>query len=380
MYLICNPVNLELINKFIIFAKNLHMRIAALVSGGVDSSVTIPLMKEQGYDPHIFYIKIGMENQESFMDCPSEEDIEITTWIAKKYGCKFDIVDLQNEYWSSVVKYTIETVKKGLTPNPDIMCNLLIKFGAFNDKYGEDFDKIVTGHYANNYENAEGVFLSTAVDKVKDQTYFLGQITYPQLLKTMFPIGHLPKSKVRDIANDMKLPSAGRPDSQGICFLGKINYSDFIKNQIGELPGEIRELETNKLLGEHKGFWFHTIGQRRGLKLSGGPWFVVKKDIENNIVYASKGYDPISRYSDEIKLENIHFLNPNHDYENLGNIKFKIRHQPEFNSGVFKKNGLASFIKSDTKISGIAPGQFAVLYDSEEKTCIGSAVISDNQG
>ena len=351
------------------------MKIAALVSGGVDSSVTIPLLKEQGYDPHIFYIKIGMENDTAFMDCPSEEDIEITTWIAKKYNCKFDIVDLQQEYWDTVVKYTIDTVKNGLTPNPDIMCNLLIKFGAFNDRFGKDFDKIVTGHYARNYETDEGIFLSTAVDRVKDQTYFLSQITYEQLKKTMFPIGHLPKSRVREIALNMKLPSATRPDSQGICFLGKINYTDFIKDQVGEMRGEIRELETNNLLGEHKGFWFHTIGQRRGLKLSGGPWFVVKKDIAKNIVYVSKGYDPIARYSDKINIENIKFFNPNHDYSDLSRVKFKIRHQPEFNLGNIVTNETGSTIISDEKISGIAPGQFAVIYDFEEKTCLGSAVI-----
>jgi len=354
-----------------------RMKIASLVSGGVDSSVTIPLLKEQGYDPHIFYIKIGMEDQSAFMDCPSEEDIEITTWIAKKYNCKFDIVDLQEEYWASVVKYTIETVKKGLTPNPDIMCNLLIKFGAFNDRYGKEFDKITTGHYASNYETDEGVFLSTAADKVKDQTYFLGQITYDQLQKTMFPIGHLPKAKVREIAYDMKLPSAGRPDSQGICFLGKINYNDFIKAQIGEMPGEIRELETDKILGEHKGFWFHTIGQRKGLGLSGGPWFVVKKDLEKNIIYVSNGYDPASQYSNIIPLEDMHWLNTNHDYSNVKEVKFKIRHQPEFNSGELHLENGSNKIISDTDISGIAPGQFAVLYDIEEKTCIGSAIISE---
>jgi len=351
------------------------MKIAALVSGGVDSSVTIPLLKEQGFDPHIFYIKIGMEDNEAFMDCPSEEDIEITTWIAKKYNCKFDIVDLQKEYWATVVKYTIDTVKKGLTPNPDIMCNLFIKFGAFNDRHGHEFDKISTGHYASTYESNEGVFLSTAVDHIKDQTYFLGQITYSQLSKAMFPIGHLQKGDVRKLAVDMKLPSAHRPDSQGICFLGKINYNDFIRHHVGEMPGQILELETGNELGEHKGFWFHTIGQRRGLGLSGGPWFVVKKDIPKNIIYVSNGYDPDSQYGNEIWLNDIHFLNPNHDYSNLEKIKFKIRHQPEFNSGILLHDEKATRIISDTNISGIAPGQFSVIYDWEEKTCIGSGVI-----
>lgn len=351
------------------------MKIAALVSGGVDSSVTIPLLKQQGFDPHIFYIKIGMEDEDAFMDCPSEEDIEITTWIAKKYGCKMDIVDLQKEYWDSVVKYTIDTVSQGLTPNPDIMCNLMIKFGAFKDKYGDEFDKISTGHYASTYENKKGVFLATAADVTKDQTYFLSQISYPQLSKVMFPIGHLQKKEVRKIAVDMNLPSALRPDSQGICFLGKINYSDFIRGHVGEMPGEIVEMESGKVLGEHKGFWFHTIGQRRGLRLSGGPWFVVAKDTKKNIIFVSNGYDPVSQYGNEVWVNDIHFLNPNENYSALHDVKFKIRHQPEFNTGQLIRDKRGIRILSANKISGIAPGQFAVLYDAAEKTCLGSGAI-----
>ena len=236
------------------------MNIAALVSGGVDSSVVVPLLKEQGYDPHIFYIKIGMEGKEDLSSCPSEEDIEITTYIARKYGCQFDIVDLQHEYFETVGKYTMEMVRKGLTPNPDVMCN--------------------------RWEDENGIFwLGTAADTFKDQTYFLGRITYAQLSKVIFPIGDIPKPEVRQLAAKYKLPSAERHDSQGICFLGKINYNDYIREYLGEMPGDIVELETGKKLGRHKGFWFHTIGQRRGLGLGGGPWFVVKKDIPNNIVY-----------------------------------------------------------------------------------------------
>lgn len=351
------------------------MKIASLVSGGVDSSVTIPLLKEQGFDPHIFYIKIGMEDEEAFMDCPSEEDIEITTWIAKKYGCKFDVVDLQDEYWATVVKYTIDHVSRGLTPNPDIMCNLLIKFGAFNDRYGHNFDAITTGHYCSTHENENGKFLSTAMDRVKDQTYFLGQITHNQLKKAMFPIGHLDKSEVRKMAIEMKLPSAHRPDSQGICFLGKINYNDFIKKHLGEQAGEVKELESGKVIGTHKGFWFHTIGQRRGLGLSGGPWFVVDKDIEKNIIYVSNGYDPIAQYGDKINLGAMHFINPSSNFIGEQTIKFKIRHQPEFNSGKLKVQDSGNLLLCDTNISGIAPGQFAVIYDKEEKICLGSAMI-----
>lgn len=289
-----------------------------------------------------------------------------------------DVVDLQEQYWTTVVKYTIDSVKAGLTPNPDIMCNLLIKFGAFNDRYGKDFDRITTGHYATQYETDEGMFLSTAADRVKDQTYFLGQITPEQLSKALFPIGHLPKKEVRKLAEEMKLPSAHRPDSQGICFLGKINYSDFIRKYVGEQPGEIVELETGKVLGEHKGFWFHTIGQRRGLRLGGGPWFVVKKDIAKNIIYVSNGYDPIAQYDDKIWLENLHFLNTKHNYDSLNDIKYKIRHQPEFNSGTLVRDDKGIRIVSDDKISGIAPGQYAVIYDTEEKTCIGSGMIAQN--
>ena len=252
------------------------MEIAALVSGGVDSSVTVHLLKEQGFEPTIFYIKIGMEDEQGYIDCPSEEDIEITTYIAKKYGCKFEIVSLQQDYWEKVVDYTIQYVKRGLTPNPDMMCNKLIKFGTFEERYGKDFDKISTGHYATTTERKGKVYLSTAADKVKDQTYFLGQINYLQVSKLMFPIGGLQKKEVRDIASLCKLPSAYRKDSQGICFLGKINYNDFIKRYLGEKQGNIVEFETGKILGKHNGYWFHTIGQRKGLGLSGGPWFVVK--------------------------------------------------------------------------------------------------------
>ncbi len=352
------------------------MEIAALVSGGVDSSVIVPLLKELGYNPHIFYIKIGIEGREDISDCPSEEDMEITTFIAKKYGCSFDVVDLQKEYFDNVARYTMESVKKGLTPNPDVMCNRMIKFGAFNDKMGFQFDRIATGHYACSWEDENGVsWLGTATDALKDQTDFLSRLTYPQLRKAMFPIGKYLKSEVRKMAAEMKLPSAERRDSQGICFLGKINYNDYIREYVGEKEGDIIELESGNLLGHHKGFWFHTIGQRRGLGLGGGPWFVVKKDTKNNIIYVSQGYDPAAQYTDIIKLSDIMTMNPAIVLNDGQKIRFKIRHQPEFNTGVLRINNDCIDIISDVKVSGVAAGQFGTIYHEKESVVLGSGVI-----
>jgi tRNA-specific 2-thiouridylase len=355
------------------------MNIAALVSGGVDSSVMIHLLKEAGYTPSIFYIRIGMEDKDGYIDCPSEEDIEITAYIAKKYACPLEVVSLHEEYWENVVSYTISAVKRGLTPNPDMMCNKLIKFGTFEQKWGHAFDRIATGHYANTTEINNKIYLSTAADRVKDQTYFLGQVDYLQITRLLFPIGHLQKSRVRAIAAEQSLPSATRKDSQGICFLGKINYNDFIRRYLGERPGKIVEWETGKVLGKHKGYWFHTIGQRKGLYLSGGPWFVIKKDVERNIIYVSNGYDPETQYGKTVNLHGFHFITEDlwGDFSGEKEIAFKIRHTPEFTFGKIKRIGDIYRIESNDKIQGIAAGQFGVVYDCECKLCLGSGMIMD---
>jgi tRNA-specific 2-thiouridylase len=339
----------------------------------------IKALKDQGYDPVIFYIQIGAKDEPAFMDCPSEEDIEITTFIAKKYGCRFEIVNLHKEYWNRVVNYTIDSVRHGFTPNPDVMCNLFIKFGSFEDKYGKDFDRIATGHYARRIDENGKVYLGTALDTHKDQTYFLARITYPQLSKAMFPLADLEKKDVRKMARDLKLPSAGRPDSQGICFLGKINYNEFIRRYAGEKEGDIVELETGKILGKHKGFWFHTIGQRKGLGLSQGPWFVVKKDIPDNIIYVSNGYDPVAQHQNIVILDDFLFINEkvDRDYTTALPVFFKIRHQPEFNEGMMVKEGEGKFrIDSAKSIAGVAPGQFGVVYTPDGRICLGSGVIA----
>lgn len=353
------------------------MSIAALVSGGVDSSVVVHLLKEQGFTPDIFYIRIGMEDEEGYIDCPAEEDIEITQWIAHHYGCRFEEVNLHKEYWDNVVSYTIESVRRGLTPNPDVMCNKLIKFGAFEERRGHDYDRIATGHYARTAEVDGTTFLATAKDPVKDQTDFLSQLEYRQISKLMFPIGGLMKSEVREIAHAAHLPSADRKDSQGICFLGKINYNDFIKRYLGEKEGKIVELETGKILGTHKGYWFHTIGQRKGLFLSGGPWFVVRKDIEENVLYVSQGYDPDAAHGHKVTLMGFRYLSTDiwGDFEEM-EVCFKIRHTPEFHPGRLRRlpDGLVE-IASDDRIQGIAAGQYATIYDKEAHLVVASGMI-----
>lgn len=349
------------------------MNIATLISGGVDSSVAVHLLKEQGYNPHLFYLKIS--NGED--DCSWQDDIAICRIIAKKYGCKIEILDLNREYWDSVVAYMIESVRMGRTPNPDMMCNKYVKFGYFEQIRGKYFDKTATGHYATTTEVNGKIYLSTAKDPVKDQTDFLAQINYLQVSKLMFPIGHLMKSEVRSIAEKNGLITAMRKDSQGICFLGKVNYNAFIERHLGRKEGDIIELETGKTLGRHNGFWFHTVGQRKGLGLSGGPWFVVKKDAEQNIIYVSNGYDPETQYGNIINLRAFNFIteNPWGDFEGEKDITFKIRHTPEFTVGKLIKTGDTYRIIAGKKQQGIANGQFGVIYDADARLCFGSGEI-----
>jgi tRNA (5-methylaminomethyl-2-thiouridylate)-methyltransferase len=350
------------------------MNIASLISGGVDSSVVVHLLKEAGHHPTLFYIKIGMDDDE-LLHCSSEEDIELANLIARKYGCNLEVVDLHQDYWDNVVAYTIDKVKKGFTPNPDVMCNKLIKFGVFELRVGQHFDKTATGHYATTIEEDGKTWLGTAKDPVKDQTDFLAQINHLQVSKLMFPIGGLMKQEVRQIAEKAGLASARRQDSQGICFLGKVNYNDFIRRYLGEKDGPIVELETGRILGTHKGYWFHTVGQRKGLGLSGGPWYVIKKDIEANIVWASKGYDAEAAYGNAFSMKDFHFITENPWNNNETEIRFKIRHTPEFIKGIIRSDAGGYHIQSTEKIQGIAPGQFGVVYSADKKRCIGSGEI-----
>lgn len=365
-----------------------NTKIAMLSSGGVDSSVAIHLLCQQGYKPDMFYIKIGMVDHDNEFTCTQEEDVEMCQWLAKKYNLNFQIVDLQKEYWDGVVNYVLNKVKDGRTPNPDVMCNKLVKFGAFNDKFGKDYDYIATGHYAKIIVKNGKQYLGTAPDPVKDQTDFLCQLTWDQLQKAMFPIGGLTKAEVRQIAEDNNLINAKRKDSQGICFLGKINYNDFIKKYLGTNPGLIKEYETHKVIGEHQGLWFHTIGQRKGLGLSGGPWYVIEKRYSDNVLYVSTdknmlqytdGHNKRSIFLHSASWFDMSFTEDTNFCKGKGfPVTFKVRHTPGFHQGLLMNSGYGWLIKTDEYIGGIAAGQFCTIYtvDETNRYCIGSGEIS----
>ncbi len=349
-------------------------RIAVLLSGGVDSSVVVYEFASHGLHPDCFYIKIGPEEKEEW-DCSSEEDLEMATAVAARYGCKLQVVDCHKEYWSQVTRYTMDKVKAGLTPNPDVMCNRLIKFGAFDEKMGHDYDLVATGHYAQTEWIDGKKWLTTSPDPVKDQTDFLAQIFQWQLKKAIFPIGHYVKNEVREIAEREHLINAKRKDSQGICFLGNINYDEYIRRYVGEKTGNVIELETGKKIGEHKGHWFHTIGQRKGLGLGGGPWFVVKKDAERNILYVSHGYDPQTAYKSVFTIHGFDFLTEG--VTSLPErVTFKIRHTPDCHTASVEATPDGFVIHSDDPIHGVAPGQFCVVYDADHHKCYGSGEIT----
>ncbi len=368
-------------------------KIAVLLSGGVDSSVAVHELCGMGLKPDCFYIKIGPEEDEEW-DCTSEEDMEMATAVARRYGLTLEVVDCHREYWEEVTKYTMDKVRAGFTPNPDVMCNRLIKFGAFHKKRGYEYDFIATGHYAQTEIDAKGrKWLVTSPDPVKDQTDFLAQLFDWQLRKAIFPIGHYHKDEVREVAQRERLINARRKDSQGICFLGKINYNDYLKRYLGEKPGLVIDIETGKKVGMHRGLWFHTIGQRHGLGFGGGPWFAVKKNVKKNILLVSHGYDPQTAYKTDFPLHDMHFLTCDPwvaDNEGLSpdgqlmggkgdrvEVMIKIRHTAGFSPATLEKcDDGVYMVHAEQPIHGVAPGQFCVIYDRKHHRCYGSAEIT----
>lgn len=355
------------------------MKIAVLVSGGVDSSVALKLLKEQGNELTAFYLKIWLEDELAYLgQCPWEEDLSYVRAVCEQLEIPLKIISLQKEYWDNVVAYTMQEIKAGRTPNPDILCNQHIKFGMFFNHIDDSFEKVATGHYAlvgpAHDERGNHYFsLQRTTDAIKDQTYFLSYLNQAQLARALFPIGHLKKEEVRALAQHFDLPNKDRKDSQGICFLGKLKFNDFIKSHLGEKPGDLIEYETGKKLGTHKGFWFHTLGQRQGSGLSGGPWYVVAKEPSTNIVFVSRNYYSQEKRRNTFIVRNCNWIagTPPTKKE----LQVKIRHGKQlYSCTVVALNNNQWQVTLAHDDQGIAPGQFAVFYDDSE--CLGAGVIA----
>lgn len=348
------------------------MNIAVLLSGGVDSSVALSLLKDQGHNVTAYYLKIWLEDELAFLgDCPWEEDLSFCRKVCERFDVPLEIINLQSEYWERVVSEAISELKEGRTPSPDILCNQQIKFGEFFNHIGDKYDKVASGHYAQ-VEEIDGLFyLKESPDRIKDQTYFLTYLNQKQLSKIIFPIGNFNKEQIRDIAEKYKLANASRKDSQGICFLGKIKYNDFVKFNLGELPGDIIDIQTGKILGSHNGFWFHTIGQRQGLGLSGGPWFVAQKDIDNNIVYVIHADAKFKIRQDRFLVRKMNWIAK----ETISNtLQVKIRHGAhKYNCNLEKLQNGKYKVTLDQDDQGISPGQYAIFY--KDGYCLGGGII-----
>jgi tRNA (5-methylaminomethyl-2-thiouridylate)-methyltransferase len=360
------------------------VKVAVLLSGGVDSSVALRLLQEQGHRITAFYLKVWLAGDLLPGACPWEEDLRYARSVCRQAGVPLRVVPVQREYFSEVVSEAVSELAAGATPSPDLLCNSRIKFGAFFSLIDPSFQAVATGHYARVEAGGDGPRLRRSPDAVKDQTYFLARLTGQQLGRVLFPIGGMTKSQVRALAARYGLATRDRPDSQGICFLGRIRFREFLRAFLGEQPGRIVESESGRVLGTHRGCWYYTIGQRTGLGLSGGPWYVVGKDSASGTVAVAHGRRLASFQRRRFRVRRMHWISgaaPAAD----GPWLVRIRHGPALLPALLEGRspntlppaGEEGVVNLEEGQSGIAPGQYAVFYRGER--CLGCAVIAEGE-
>ena len=394
----------------ILYNKNMQ-KVFVGMSGGVDSSVAALLLLQQGYDVTGIYMKNWSKDLPG-MKCPWAEDLADAKRVAVKLGINFEVWDFEQEYHDKVVDYMLTEFRAGNTPNPDIMCNQEIKFKLFYEKAmeaGADF--IATGHYARISGRQAGMHflresggydrgirgpspvttgarnpgprkvasclpatnLLRASDENKDQTYFLYRISEEALAHTLFPIGEMMKPEVKKLAAEHGLHNAYKKESMGVCFVGEVGMKDFLKEYIDVKPGEIREVESERVLGYHEGAVFYTIGQRHGLYLDGEkgvvndglPYYVVDKDVKQNIVYVSKNINSELLWTKELKLKNV-FMRA----DLKSPLLVRLRHRAPLVPATFD----GEILRFESEVKRPAAGQSAVLYDGER--CLGGGIIA----
>ena len=346
-------------------------KVLVALSGGVDSAIAALLLKEAGYEVSGAYIRTWMNEEMPLADCPAQQDIEDSRAVAEHLGIDYEIVNLVNEYREHVVKYLVDGYKKGITPNPDMMCNREMKFGIFQ-KYGLDqgFDAIATGHYVRKLPTNEGQFdLHEGVDKNKDQSYFLALLHQEQLDRALFPVGELEKSRVRELALEHSLPNATKKDSQGICFLGDMNIGRFLEHYIEDKPGDIVDSE-GKVLGHHRGLHRYTTGQRRGIGVPSNTdneaYVVTQLNIESNeLVVAFDRPDSPGLYTSEVELYGLSFTNQVVNRECSLLAKPRYRDDSQNVTYIPTGNDTAKIVFDEPQ-RALSPGQVLALYDGDK--------------
>ena len=364
------------------------------MSGGVDSSLTAALLVEQGYDVTGVYMKNWTQDMPG-LKCPWAEDLADAKRVAVHLGIDFEVFDFQNEYKQKVVDYMIDEYRAGRTPNPDIMCNQEVKFRLFLDMALEHgADMIATGHYAKveygrwSMEDSESQLnvandtlnsnshipiakLLQAADTNKDQTYFLYRVTGEALAKTMFPLGEYTKPEVRKMARERGLTTASKPDSQGICFVGQIGIRDFLSEYVEQEPGAIIDKQSGERVGTHDGAIFYTLGQRHGLDVGGGlPYYVVGKDMDKNEVYVSRNLSDESLWRKEVKLDSIHWINPDFSFPNPETpLQIRIRHR----APLVTANLSGDTLRLGELQRAVTAGQSIVMY--RHGVCLGGGIV-----
>lgn len=355
---------------------NQSTRVVVGMSGGVDSSVTAHILKEQGYDVVGIFMKNWDDTDENGV-CTATEDYNDVIEVCNQLDIPYYAVNFEQEYWDKVFTYFLDEYKKGRTPNPDVMCNKEIKFKAFLNhalKLGADY--VATGHYARVNRDGDKVEMLRGVDNNKDQTYFLNQLTKDQLSKVMFPIGELEKSEVRRIAEEQNLATAKKKDSTGICFIGEKNFKTFLSQYLPAQNGKMQTLDGVDM-GEHSGLMYYTIGQRHGLGIGGDgdPWFVVGKNLKENILYVEQGFHHEALYSDYLIASDISFVN-DLDFSQSVKCSAKFRYrQKDTQVTVEKISDNQIKVIFDEPVRAITPGQAVVLYDGD--VCLGGATIDE---
>lgn len=359
---------------------NSHIRVVVGMSGGVDSSVTALLLKQQGYDVIGIFMK-NWDDTDEFGHCTAEEDAEDVRRVCAQIDIPCYTVNFEKQYYEKVFEYFLDEYRSGRTPNPDIMCNREIKFGEFLQKaldLGADY--LATGHYARVDRGADGRYrLLRGVDSNKDQTYFLNALNQTQLSKAMFPIGHLPKPEVRRIASEAGLYTAKKKDSTGICFIGERNFREFLSQYLPARPGQMLTPD-GEVKGTHHGLMYYTLGQRQGLGIGGSgtgePWFVVDKDLERNILYVVQGDDHPAMYSHSLIATGLNWIDDRlssaPDGQFACSAKFRYRQQDQAVVVQRQADGSA-LVVFDKPQRAVTPGQAVVFYDGEE--CLGGGTI-----